>query len=149
MTNDTQKPKSPARLHAILARRGPNAVVFRRGPSDKVAVIGWNRSNDTFTLGQWFRGRIYPLRSDLSPKGEYLIYFAAKYGRVNPVEKIIREELDKKQLGDLLQWEENHPELLHDFRAEVKAYHHEREHAEKMIRNARAQEFQRLEQSAD
>ena len=47
MTNDTQKPKSSARLHAILARRGPNAVVFRRGPSDKVAVIGWNRSNDT------------------------------------------------------------------------------------------------------
>ena len=149
MTNDTQKPKSPARLHAILARRGPNAVVFRRGPSDKVAVVGWDRSNDTFTLGQWLRGRIYPLRCDLSPKGEHLIYFAAKYGRVNPVEKIIREELDKKQLGDLLQWEENHPELLHDFREEVKAYHHEREHEEKMIRNARAQEFQRLEQSAD
>ena len=37
ITNDTQKTKSPARLHAILARRGPNAVVFRRGPSDKVA----------------------------------------------------------------------------------------------------------------
>ena len=139
----------PARLHAILARRGSYAVVFRRGPSDKVAVIGWDRRNDVFTLGQWFRGRIYPLRSDLSPKGEYLIYFAAKYGRVNPVEKIIREELDKKQLGDILQWEEAHPEFRHDFMAEVEAYHHEREQEEKMIRKARAQEFERLKQSPD
>ena len=103
MTNDTQKPKSPARLHAILARRGPNAVVFRRGPSDKVAVIGWNRSNDTFTLGQWLRGRIYPLRCDLSPKGEHLIYFAAKYGRVNPVEKIVREEMERR-VGNFYNW---------------------------------------------
>ena len=97
MMFDTEKQnaKPPARLHTILARRGPNAVIFRRGPSDKVAVVGWDRSNDTFTLGQWLRGRIYPLRCDLSPKGEYLIYFAAKYGRVNPVEKLVREEVEK------------------------------------------------------
>ena len=86
----------PARLHVILAREGSRAVVFRRGPSDKVAVIGWERKNDTFTPGQWLRGRIYPYRCDLSPKGEYLIYFAAKYGRGNPVEKRIEEELLKR-----------------------------------------------------
>ncbi len=96
MTGETQTEKVPARLHAILARRGSYAVVFRRGPSDKVAVIGWDRSNDTFTLGQWLRGRIYPLRCDLSPSGKHLIYFAAKYGRENPVEKRIREELKKR-----------------------------------------------------
>ena len=151
MTNDTQKPKSPARLHAILARRGPNAVVFRRGPSDKVAVIGWNRSNDTFTLGQWFHGRIYPLRSDLSPKGEYLIYFAAKYGRVNPVDRFVQNEVDRR-LGTQDQWFEKYWSeggKACDLWGSHDAYLHEREHEEKMIRNARAQEFQRLEQSAD
>lgn len=96
VTSETQTEKVPARLHAILARRGSNAVVFRRGPSDKAAVIGWDRSNDTFTLGQWLRGRIYPLRCDLSPSGKYLIYFAAKYGRENPMEKRICEELKKR-----------------------------------------------------
>jgi len=30
-------------------------------------------------MGQWFKGRIYERRSDLSPDGKYLIYFAAKY----------------------------------------------------------------------
>ena len=79
--------KMPARIHVILARRGPKAVVFRRGPSDKVAVIGWDRSDDSFRLGQWFRGRICPLRCDRTPSGKHLIYFAAKYGRENPVEK--------------------------------------------------------------
>ena len=86
----------PARLHVILAREGSRAVVFRRGPADKVAVIGWERRNDTFTPGQWLRGRIYPYRCDLSPKGEYLIYFAAQYGCDNPVEKRIEAELLKR-----------------------------------------------------
>ncbi len=83
----------PARLHVILAREGSKAVVFRRGPSDKVAVVGWDRKDDTFALGQWLKGRLYPYRCDLSPDGGHLIYFAAKYGRCNPVEKRIEEEL--------------------------------------------------------
>ena len=86
---------TPARLHVILARRGASAVVFRRGPSNKVAVLGWDRDKDEFTLGQWFRGHIYPRRSDLSPNGNFLIYFAAKYGRESPVDKRISEEMEK------------------------------------------------------
>ena len=86
---------TPARLHVILARRGASAVVFRRGPSDKVAVLGWDRKKDGFTLGQWFRGHIYPRRCDLSPDGRFLIYFAAKYGRENPIDKRFREEAEK------------------------------------------------------
>ena len=31
---------------------------------------------DTFQVGQWLRGRIYERRCDLSPHGEYFIYFA-------------------------------------------------------------------------
>ena len=125
--------KKPARIHVILARRGQKAVVFRRGPSDKVTVIGWDRSNDSFQLGQWFRGRIYPLRCDLTPSGEHLIYFAAKYGRENPVEKMVRAELEKHfQPADLWQI---------DF--------HERERVEELIRSERKREFRKLERSGD
>lgn len=67
---------TPARLHVLLARDAPHAVVIRRGPSKHTAVIGWNRETDTFSLGQWLRGRIYERRYDLSPDGEHFLYFA-------------------------------------------------------------------------
>jgi hypothetical protein len=66
----------PARLHVLLARDTAAAVVIRRGPSRYTALVGWDRKNDTFKLGQWLHGRIYERRSDLSPDGKYLIYFA-------------------------------------------------------------------------
>jgi hypothetical protein len=52
-----------------LAREAPFALVFRRGPSKSALLIGWNTSNDTFQPGQWFKGRIYERRCDLSPTG--------------------------------------------------------------------------------
>jgi hypothetical protein len=64
------------RLHVLLARDAPTAVVFRRGPARAVACVGWDRTRDTFALGQWLRGRIYERRADLSPDGQHLIYFA-------------------------------------------------------------------------
>jgi hypothetical protein len=66
----------PARLHVLLARDAPAAVVIRRGPSRHVAVVGWDRRTDRFTLGQWLYGRIYERRCDLSPDGRHLICFA-------------------------------------------------------------------------
>src|SRR5438874_12985200 len=69
---------SPARLWALLARREPVGVIFRRGPSKQVMLIKWNTQQDSFELGQWFKGRVYERRCDLSPNGELIIYFAAK-----------------------------------------------------------------------
>ena len=66
----------PPRLHVLLARDAPTAVVIRRGPSKVTATIGWNRRTDTFSVGQWLQGRVYERRSDLSPDGRHLIYFA-------------------------------------------------------------------------
>jgi hypothetical protein len=66
----------PARLHVLLARQAPIGIIIRRGPSNSVASILWNREDDSFTLGQWLKGRIYERRSDLSPNGKFLIYFA-------------------------------------------------------------------------
>lgn len=66
----------PARVHVILAKNSPNAVVIRRGPSKQVCTFLWNRETDEITIGQWLKGRIYERRCDLSSNGEYFIYFA-------------------------------------------------------------------------
>jgi hypothetical protein len=72
----------PARIHVLMARESPLAVVLRKGPANAVCSILWDRSTDTFTLGQWMRGRIYERRADLSADGRYMLYFA-RGGRVN------------------------------------------------------------------
>jgi len=66
----------PARIHVLLARDTEIGVVMRRGPSKQVCTLLWNRRKDEFTIAQWLKGRIYERRSDLSPDGKYLIYFA-------------------------------------------------------------------------
>ena len=72
--------KFPARLHVVMARKAPVAVVFRRGPANAVCTVGWDRSKDKFKRGQWLRGKIYERRADISPDGTYLIYFARGNG---------------------------------------------------------------------
>ena len=67
------------RLYFIVARSAPVAVVFRRGPSRQVEVLRWDLTTDEVVPGQWLKGRIYERRCDLSPSGDLLIYFAAKY----------------------------------------------------------------------
>ena len=69
--------KSQSRLFALIARDAPLAVVFRRGPSKRVLLVHWDLKIDKFIEGQWFNGRIYERRCDLSPSGKRLIYFAA------------------------------------------------------------------------
>lgn len=68
-----------ASLFVILARNGRHAVIFRRGPSKQVLLIKWDRRKDRFEFGQWFKGRIFERRCDLSPSGEMLVYLAAKH----------------------------------------------------------------------
>ncbi|HET7584954.1 MAG TPA: hypothetical protein VFK13_08605 [Gemmatimonadaceae bacterium] len=46
-------------------------------------VIRWNTYRDVFQRGQWFHGRIYQRRSDLSPDGEHLLYFVSKFSGCN------------------------------------------------------------------
>lgn len=69
------------RLYLLLARNGPRAVVFRRGPSKSVLMIAWDTQKDVFQEGQWLRGHLYERRCDLSPSGALAVYFAAKYKR--------------------------------------------------------------------
>lgn len=70
---------SSTRLWVLLARKARIAAIFRRGPSRQVRLIKWNLDDDKFEFGQWFKGRVYERRCDLSPEGTLLIYFAATY----------------------------------------------------------------------
>jgi hypothetical protein len=69
----------PPRLDVIVARAAPKAVVFRRGPSRYVQLWLWDLETDKLDPGQWFRGRIYSRRADLSPDGQFLDYYAASH----------------------------------------------------------------------
>lgn len=68
----------PARLHVLLARSADVGVVFRRGPTKQVLTLRWDLERDKFTTGQWFKGRLFELQSDLSPDGKHLLYYASK-----------------------------------------------------------------------
>ena len=81
---ETKQP--PCRLFMIMAREAKTAVIFRRGPSKWTQLIKWNTKNDTFEYGQWFKGRIYEKRCDVSPNGELLIYFASKFNKKTVVD---------------------------------------------------------------
>ncbi len=87
-------------IHAILARESDTAVVFRRGPSNKTAILKWDLLTDRFELGQWFYGSFYPYRCDISPDGRHLVYFAAEYGRGSSMEEYIESRI-KAELGEI------------------------------------------------
>lgn len=73
-------PAAPCRLQVFLAQEAPLGVVLRRGPSDWFRLSLWHTDTDTFEHGQWFRGRVYDRRSDLSPDGRLFVSFAGKPG---------------------------------------------------------------------
>lgn len=77
--------QTPAcRVYAILARDAHVGIIFRRGPSKCVQLIYWDLLTDEFTPGDWLYGRIYERRCDLSPYGNWLIYFAQKLNGYPP-----------------------------------------------------------------
>lgn len=121
----------PPRLHVLLRKK--TAVVILRGRNKSVATFAWNLEDDSFALGQWFRGRIYEYRCDLSPDGKYLIYFAAKYWRRDAVSQRVEAALKEKFKTEDLWYT---PYSL-------------REKAEDEIRATRHKEFEKLQNSLD
>ncbi len=66
----------PPRLFVLLAREAPVGVIFRRGPTKWCELVKWQTGTDAMHRGQWLHARIYERRSDLSPDGTKLVYFA-------------------------------------------------------------------------
>lgn len=72
--------KPPCRLFGLLARQAPVGLILRRGPTRWVQLNLWHTDTDVIEYGQWFHGRLFERRCDLSPDGSLFIYFASKYG---------------------------------------------------------------------
>lgn len=67
---------APARIWGFVASDAPRIVLLRRGPSRWTRMYVWNTETDEITAGSWFVGHIYYLGCDLSPDGEYFVYYA-------------------------------------------------------------------------
>ena len=72
------KGKVPPRIYCIPATKAPIVAVFRRGPTNWSHVGRWDLREKRYEPGAWLAGRIFPRRSDLSPDGRFLCYFAHK-----------------------------------------------------------------------
>jgi len=66
-------------MFILLARQANVGVILRRGPTEWWRVTLWDTLHDRFEAGQWFRGRIYPEKCDVSPNGKLLVYFVGKW----------------------------------------------------------------------
>jgi len=67
------------RLHVVMRPETKLAVVVRTGAQGGKKVsctMGWDRRDDSFTMGQWMGGRLYPFECDISPDGAWFIYNA-------------------------------------------------------------------------
>ena len=88
-----EQPQAPCRLFVYLAREAPIGVVLRRGPSAWARLSVWHTNTDSFEHGQWFKGRVYERRSDVSADGSLFVYFAFHpYGGPYIVEYAVRAE---------------------------------------------------------
>jgi hypothetical protein len=72
------KGKVPPRIYCIPATEAPVVAVFQRGPTNWSHVGRWDLAEGRYEPGAWLGGRIFPRRSDLSPDGRVLCYFAHK-----------------------------------------------------------------------
>ena len=72
------KTNTPPRIYCIPATEAPVVAVFRRGPTHWSHVGRWDLAKRCYEAGAWLGGRIFPRRSDLSPDGRLLCYFAHK-----------------------------------------------------------------------
>jgi hypothetical protein len=70
------KDKAPPRIYCIPATESDVVAVFLRGPSSWSHVGRWDLESGRYGPGAWLHGRIFPRRSDISPDGRFLCYFA-------------------------------------------------------------------------
>ena len=75
---DADSPETAPRVQVFLAQEAPVGVVLRRGPSAWARLSLWHTDTDEVEHGQWFGGRVYERRCDVSPDGRLFVYFARK-----------------------------------------------------------------------
>ena len=68
------------RIYCLVATAAPVVAVFLRGPTRWFHVGRWDLTKQVYEPGAWLLGRLFPRRSDVSPDGQWLCYFARKPG---------------------------------------------------------------------
>ena len=71
---------SPCRLYVLPAADAPVALVLRRGPSAWWHLLRWDTRALRLEPGAWFKGTLYPRRSQVSDDGVLFAYFALRGG---------------------------------------------------------------------
>jgi hypothetical protein len=67
------------RMFVLMAEEANVAAILRRGPTNWWRLSLWDTRRDLLDNGQWFHGRIYPDKCDLSPDGKLFVYFAGQF----------------------------------------------------------------------
>lgn len=70
------------RLYLHFATENDTAVILLRAARREWALIGWDRSTDSFTPGQWLKRDINPECCQLSPDGRHFLY-RVRYNRAD------------------------------------------------------------------
>jgi hypothetical protein len=65
-----------SRIHLLVARSAPTIVVLQRKRAKLFHVLVVNTRTRAVMHGSWFRGKLYPLRCDVSFDGQYMVYLA-------------------------------------------------------------------------
>ncbi len=73
--------QTDCRLFVLIARQARVAAIFRHSAKNLTRLIRWDLQTDSFQPGQWFKGTIFDRFADLSPEGDFLVYYARKPGQ--------------------------------------------------------------------
>jgi hypothetical protein len=65
-----------SRIHLLVAKSAPTVVVLQRKRSKLFHVVVVNTRTLQVEEGSWFRGKLYPMRCDISFDGQYMVYLA-------------------------------------------------------------------------
>jgi hypothetical protein len=65
-----------SRIHLLAAKDAPAMVILQRKRDKLFHVITINTQTLRITEGSWFRGKLYPLRCDVSFDGTFMVYLA-------------------------------------------------------------------------
>ena len=63
---------SSQKIHCIVARDAPIAVVYRKGHNKWWHVMKWDLENDVIEHGAWIKAKLYPQYSSISPNGKHI-----------------------------------------------------------------------------
>src|SRR5262245_21314985 len=65
-----------SRIHLLAAKEAATIVVLQRKRAKLFHVLTINTKRHSVEEGSWFRGKLYPLRCDVSYDGKFMVYLA-------------------------------------------------------------------------